>query len=72
LSIEANSLLAAGFETTGATLSHMTYSILANSQIRDKLIKELHEAIPDPTNIPDCHELERLPYLTATIKESLR
>lgn len=72
LSIEANSLLAAGFETTGAVLTHMTYSILADPQRRRKLVKELHEAIPDPRDIPSWQTLEKLPYLTAVIKETLR
>lgn len=72
LSIEANSLLAAGFETTGAVLTHMTYCILANPGTHRKLLKELHDAIPDPTNIPALQTLEKLPYLTAVIKESLR
>ncbi|KEF58564.1 uncharacterized protein A1O9_06490 [Exophiala aquamarina CBS 119918] len=72
LSIDANSLLAAGFETTGAVLTHMTYVILADRERQRKLVKELHEAIPDPKDIPTWQSLEKLPYLTAVIKESLR
>lgn len=72
LSIEANSLLVAGFETTGAVLTHMTYCVLADPQRREKLVKELHEAIPDPAAIPTWQTLEKLPYLTAVIKETLR
>lgn len=72
LSIDANSLLAAGFETTGAVLTHMTYVILADPERRRKLVKELHDEIPDPADIPTWQSLEKLPYLTAVIKESLR
>ena len=69
---EVFTLLAAGFETTGATLSRMTYLVLANDDVRQKLMAELRKAIPDPANIPDWHTLEKLPYLFAVVKESLR
>lgn len=72
LSIEANSLLAAGFETTGAVLTHMTYSILADPQRCSTLVNELKHALPDPAEIPPWQTLEQLPYLTAVIKETLR
>lgn len=72
LSIEANSLLAAGFETTGATLTHMTYMILAHPDVHKRLFAELNAAIPDPDDIPDYQTLETLPYLRAVVKESIR
>ena len=72
LRIESNSVLAAGFETTGGTLAHMTYLILAHPESRQKLEKELKQAIPDPNNIPGFQTLEKLPYLWAVVKESLR
>lgn len=72
LSIEANNLLAAGFETTGATLSHMTYMILAHPHVQKRLVAELKEAIPDSANIPNYQKLETLPYLHAVVKESIR
>ncbi|ETN43467.1 uncharacterized protein HMPREF1541_02626 [Cyphellophora europaea CBS 101466] len=72
LSIEANSLLAAGFETAGATLTHMTYMILAHPKIKHKLVEVLNEAIPDPTQIPNWQTLENIPYLRAVVKESVR
>jgi len=72
LRIESNSVLAAGFETTGGTLAHMTYLILAHPEARQKLEKELKQAIPDPDNIPGFQTLEKLPYLWAVVKESLR
>jgi len=72
LSIDANSILAAGFETTGAVLTHMTYLVLADPERRRKLINELHNAIGDPADIPTWQTLEKLPYLTAVIKEALR
>lgn len=72
LRIEGNNVLAAGFETTGGTLAHMTYLVLANPEVHRKLQKELEQAIPDPNEIPGYQTLERLPYLWAVVKESLR
>ena len=72
LAVEANGLVAAGFETTGATLTLMTYLVLSHPQVHQKLLEELEEAIPDPSKIPGALVLEKLPYLFAVVKESLR
>lgn len=72
LRIEGNNVLAAGFETTGGTLAHMTYLVLAHPEAHQKLQKELEQAIPDPNKIPGYQALEKLPYLWAVVKESLR
>ncbi|KAL8769010.1 MAG: hypothetical protein Q9209_004927 [Squamulea sp. 1 TL-2023] len=67
-------LLAAGFETTGFTLTTATYHLLSPSSTQhlSLLLTELHAAIPNPQYIPSWQDLEKLPYLTAVIKESLR
>ncbi|KAI4256565.1 MAG: hypothetical protein L6R42_006143, partial [Xanthoria sp. 1 TBL-2021] len=67
-------LLAAGFETTGFTLTTTTYHLLSPSSTShlQTLLSELHTAIPDPTSIPSWSTLQKLPYLTAIIQESLR
>jgi cytochrome P450 len=72
LSVEANNILAAGFETAGATMTHLLYLVLANPDVKRKLLKELEEAIPDPAKIPGYQKLEKLPYLYAVVKETLR
>jgi cytochrome P450 len=72
LSVEANGLLAAGFETTGGVLSHVTYLILAHPDAHRKLFAELVDAIPDPTRIPSFQQLEKLPFLRGVVKEGLR
>jgi cytochrome P450 len=72
LSLEGNTILGAGFETTGNTLSHVTYGVLINPDIHRKLLKELEDAIPDPDNMPSHQVLEKLPYLHAVVKEGLR
>ncbi|KAF2425828.1 putative cytochrome P450 [Tothia fuscella] len=71
LKVEGNNILAAGFETTGATLAHLTYCILADKDVHKRLQKELEDAIPDEDDIPDWQKLEKLPYLNAVMKETL-
>ncbi|KAL8627037.1 hypothetical protein Q9189_007275, partial [Teloschistes chrysophthalmus] len=65
-------LLAAGFETTGFTLTTATYHILSNPHIHLRLQQELRLNIPSASEIPPWRELSKLPYLSAIIKESLR
>lgn len=72
LAVEANSLLAAGFETTGGILTYATYLVLAHSEVHRKLLDELEKAILDPNQIPSSADLEKLPYLVGVVKESLR
>ena len=62
----------AGFETTGYTIETAVYHVLSNKAIYSRLRDEMASACPDPQNIPRWTELERLPYLTAVITESLR
>ena len=66
---EAVALVGAGIETTKSALSMATFYILDNPQIHKRLQEELRVHIPDSTNIPTLPELERLPYLTAIIRE---
>lgn len=69
---EARIILGAGFETTGNMLTHLTYNILSDKGVHDRLTRDLEEAIPDSDSIPNYPTLEKLPYLTAVIKETLR
>jgi cytochrome P450 len=52
----------------------VTFHILKNPNIYNKLITRLKEAIPDTTalNVLYFQHLEKLPYLTACIQECLR
>lgn len=72
LAIDANSMIAAGFETSANALAFMTYCVLENPEIHKRLNKELAGAIPDPSKIPSWQTLEKLPFLSAVVKESLR
>ena len=72
LAVDANSILAAGFETTGNLLTLVTYLVISHSEVHEKLKQELAIAIPDPNEIPSWRSLENLPYFSAIIRESLR
>lgn len=73
---EAISVTGAGIETTMRGLSVATYHILANPDVKTRLLAELKEAIPDAsargTAMPSWDSLMQLPYLTAVINEALR
>ncbi|CRG92056.1 Sterol 26-hydroxylase, mitochondrial [Talaromyces islandicus] len=77
---EVQLIVGAGVSTTGWTLSVGTYYLVANPRVLACLCKELDNAIPasnsasvaDLVSNLDWTELEKLPYLTAVIKEAVR
>ncbi|KAL4879870.1 cytochrome P450 [Aspergillus karnatakaensis] len=70
---ESQALMFGGADTTGATLMHGSFYILSRREVYGTLKEELRAAWPDVHgSAPTWEELERLPYLTAVIKESLR
>ncbi|KAF2190227.1 putative cytochrome P450 [Zopfia rhizophila CBS 207.26] len=73
---ETQAVLGAGTETTGNTLSVLTYYVLANPSILQNLRSELESAAiaseTGPNILLTSRILEPLPYLQATIKEALR
>ncbi|KAG6855015.1 hypothetical protein C0991_005944 [Blastosporella zonata] len=69
---EAFSLLQAGTESPGNACAIGTYHVLNNPAVHTKLFEELHKAWPDSEAPVGYSVLEKLPYLTAVIKESLR
>jgi hypothetical protein len=58
----------AGTETTSWSLTIGTFHIINNPHVARKLKAELAQAIPDPNEM-SWTELEKLPYLSAVIKE---
>jgi cytochrome P450 len=73
LSKEAQVLLGAGTVSTARTLDFICYYVLANENIHRKLQSELADIMTNyPAQIPSFFQLEKLPYLTALIKEGLR
>jgi len=72
ISDEAAAVLAAGTETTSWTLAVITYHLLSDRKIFQRLTKELSDVVDDPKQLPTWTTLEKLPYLGAVIQEGLR
>lgn len=73
MSAETVVLTAAGTDTTARTLAIAQYYILSDPTMHGRLLAELRTVIPAPgAAIPSHDTLERLPYLTGIILESLR
>ncbi|OKL64358.1 hypothetical protein UA08_00972 [Talaromyces atroroseus] len=68
---EVQLIVGAGLSTTGWALSVGTYYLITNPQVLARLRKELDDAIPACISL-QWAELEKLPYLTAVIKEAVR
>ncbi|KIK54973.1 hypothetical protein GYMLUDRAFT_176346 [Collybiopsis luxurians FD-317 M1] len=69
---EAFELLGAGSDTVGHACTIGTYFALQEVSISRRLVEELKEAWPDKGRPMSFTALEKLPYLTAFVKESLR
>ncbi|EEB89624.1 hypothetical protein MPER_12257 [Moniliophthora perniciosa FA553] len=69
---ECISLQFAGSDTIGNACMVGTFGLLTNKEASEKLKRELDEAWPDSTATISFEALEKLPYLGAVIKESLR
>lgn len=73
LSREAMVLFGAGTATTARTMGFMSYYILRNPHMRERLGNELKDIMAAyPNDLPRWSDLEKLPYLQAIIKEGLR
>lgn len=69
---EALSLFFGGAESSGNVAMLGSYHVLQNPDVETRLREELREAWPDLNDMPKPEDLEKLPFLTAVIKESLR
>ncbi|KIK54976.1 hypothetical protein GYMLUDRAFT_48175 [Collybiopsis luxurians FD-317 M1] len=69
---EAFTLIGAGSDTVGHACTVGTYFALQDHSISMRLSEELREAWPDEDRPMSFSGLEKLPYLTAFIKEALR
>ncbi|TAQ84226.1 hypothetical protein B7494_g7460 [Chlorociboria aeruginascens] len=64
--------ISAGNDTTGIANMVTLFNIIDNPQIHARLLAELKTVMPTPQSHAPYLELEKLPYLTACIKEGLR
>jgi cytochrome P450 len=64
----AMAYIIAGSDTTANTLTYLVWAVCSNSNIKERLVKELKTL---PTNYTDA-DLKLLPYLRLVIEETLR
>ena len=69
---ESTNTVGAGTETTAATLGLLTFHVLSNRDVFDRLLAELSTLPGDSTELMGMRMLEKLPYLQACINEALR
>ncbi|KAL4879217.1 cytochrome P450 [Aspergillus karnatakaensis] len=69
---EGFALVSAGTETTARSLAVGLWHIYSREDIRDKLREELKTVMPSPDSRPTWNQLEKLPYLSGVVNESLR
>ncbi|RFU80113.1 cytochrome p450 [Trichoderma arundinaceum] len=72
LAADAAVLLNAGTDTTARALSVLTFYLLDQPMICDKVRTELKTVVEDPTQLPPWEALEKLPYLSSVILEGIR
>jgi cytochrome P450 len=66
---EGITVVGAGQETVKLVLTLLTFHLLGNPEIMERLRQEIIAIFPDPASPPDLTKLEQLPYLSAVIQE---
>ncbi|KAF7943865.1 uncharacterized protein EAE97_005935 [Botrytis byssoidea] len=69
---EAFLFVFAGTDTTGSTIANALYYILSSASVSSNLLGELNSHGITSHETFDCNLVQRLPYLTAVVKESMR
>ncbi|KAJ8131833.1 hypothetical protein O1611_g1790 [Lasiodiplodia mahajangana] len=69
---EATAIMVAGTETVALTLSLYTFYLLSNPTVYKSVRNELLSIVPESSTFPSWHTLEKQPYLTAVLLETLR
>lgn len=72
LAEEAVLLVGAGTHTTSWILTVITFYLLSNPPLLQKLREELRTVMPEVDSYAPLMELEKLPFLTSVLKEGLR
>lgn len=72
MAADACILLLAGTDTISNTMVVITWALLNSSQMMQRLKTELREVMPGRGDAVDWLRLEKLPYLSAIIREGLR
>lgn len=70
--VMALDMMFAGIDTSSHLGAYAMYRLARNPQVQDKLYKEVSGELPQKDSHLDRKALERMPYLRATVKETLR
>ncbi|KAK0095165.1 hypothetical protein PV326_009082 [Microctonus aethiopoides] len=70
--IMAIDMLTAGIDTTANAAGSLLYYISINPRVQEKLREEVYNVLPDKTSSITFDILNKIPYLKACIKETLR
>ncbi|KKY13050.1 putative cytochrome p450 [Diplodia seriata] len=71
--MEKRGVLGAGTETTSNTLGNLVFHVLSNPAVHSRLKHELRScSAAPPDQLVDFRTLDKLPYLTVVIQETLR
>ena len=65
-------IVGAGTHTTSWILTVIAFHLISQPPLLRRLKEELRAAHPNPSSKPTLPELEKLPFLTAVLKEGLR
>jgi cytochrome P450 len=72
LTKESFTIVAAGGDTTGSTISSLLYHLVANPSKLARLRTDLGPLYSNPLHKPSWTQLEDIPYMMGTVKEGLR
>ncbi|KAH7011077.1 cytochrome P450 [Ilyonectria destructans] len=72
LAQEAQLVVFAGEGTTAYTLQAAIFQLLSHPSMYEKVRAEVIEALPDADEVPSFTQVEKLPYLSAVIQETVR
>jgi cytochrome P450 family 12 len=68
----AEDMLAAGVDTTAATMTSILYCLAKNPVKQEILRKEINSILPEKNSVLSSTSFNNIPYLRAVIKEALR
>ncbi|CAG8919094.1 unnamed protein product [Penicillium salamii] len=72
LNNEGFAMIIGGTETTARSLAIAAFRLMTNDSIKNKLREELRTVMPTPDSRPTWNQLEKLPYMSAVVWETLR
>ncbi|XP_022827227.1 probable cytochrome P450 4d21 [Spodoptera litura] len=67
-----DTLVAASYDTTSSAMTHMLLAIATYPEIQNRLYNEIQEVLQNKDDDFTKHDLQKLVYLEAVMKESLR